>query len=74
MAKIGLVIFTLFVGLLLGGILQQHVCDINQNENLGTGKPMIELTCKILSIPLELILLVIAITGAIVYYIKTKED
>ncbi|MBU2615921.1 MAG: hypothetical protein KKC19_02350 [Nanoarchaeota archaeon] len=74
MAKIGLVIFVLFVGILLGGILQEYVCDINENEELGTGKPMVQLTCNVLSIPLEIILLIVAITGAIIYYIKTKEE
>ena len=73
MAKMGLVIFVLFVGILLGGILQEHVCHINGSEDLGTGKSMIDLTCKVLLIPLEIILLVIAIAGAVVYYIKTKE-
>lgn len=73
MAKIGLVIFVLFVGILLGGILQEHVCDIAK-QNLGTGKSFMELTCNILSIPLEIILLIIAITGAVIYYIKTKEN
>ncbi|MBT6690517.1 hypothetical protein HN903_02045 [archaeon] len=73
MTKIGLVIFVLFVGILLGGILQEYVCHINETGELGSGKPMVDLTCKILSIPLELILLIFAISGAIIYYIKTKE-
>lgn len=73
MAKIGLVIFVLFVGIIFGGILQEHVCGINETENLESGKPIIELICKILSIPLELILLIVAITGAVIYYIKIKE-
>ena len=74
MAKVVLVIFVLFVGILLGGILQEYVCDINQNEDLGTGKSMISLTCDILSIQLEIILLIVAIIGAVIYYLKTKEE
>jgi hypothetical protein len=74
MAKIGLVIFCLFVGLLLGNILSQYVCDINKTQELGTGKPIINLTCKILSNPIDFILLIVAIGGAVVYYIKTKEE
>lgn len=73
MAKIGLVIFVLFLGILLGGILQEYVCEINQNEDLGTGKPMVESTCKILSNSLEIILLIAAIVGVVIFYIKTKE-
>jgi uncharacterized membrane protein YraQ (UPF0718 family) len=73
MAKIGLVVFVLVVGLLIGGILQEHVCDTYKNEELGTGKSFVGLTCSILSIPLDLLLLFVAIIGAIVFYIKTRE-
>lgn len=72
MIKIGLVIFVLFIGILFGSILQEQVCGITKTEYLGTGKPIAELTCKILSIPIEIILLIIAIVGSVIYYIKTN--
>jgi len=72
MVNWGLIIFALFVGLLLGGILQEYVCDINETEELGTGKPAMDLTCKVLSIPLGIILLIVAIIGAVIYYFKTN--
>jgi predicted membrane channel-forming protein YqfA (hemolysin III family) len=72
MAKIGLVIFVLIVGLALGGIIQEATCDAAK-QDLGTGTSIMGATCKILSIPIDLLLFLVGITGAVIYYIKTKE-
>ncbi len=68
MAKIGLIIFILFVGILLGTIAQQEVCKTAE-QDLGTGKPIMKAMCLILSIPTDLVLLLLLLTGIVIYFI-----
>jgi len=60
--KLGAIIFSTILGMALGSIIQQSVCDA-ANKNLGSGTLVMKASCAILSIPLDWILFALAIIG-----------
>ncbi len=58
MAKGGLIAISIILGLTLGAIVQEQVCS-TAKQDLGTGTPVMKAACAILSIPTDIILLVI---------------
>ena len=66
MVKWGLIIISIILGIALGAILQEQVCSTAE-QDLGTGTSIIKATCVILSIPTDIILLVILLAGLIGY-------
>lgn len=66
MAKWGLIIISIILGITLGAILQEQVCSTAEKD-LGTGTSIMKATCIIMSIPTDIILLVIILAGLIGY-------
>ena len=57
-------ILCIIVTIALGGILKSEVCDVSE-QDLGTGTPIMKATCIILSIPIDLIILILALIGIV---------
>jgi len=68
MANYILIIFTLIISFLLGSIASQEVCKVSQ-QDLGTGTPIMKVLCIILSIPYDLMAILLVLTGIISYLI-----
>jgi len=69
MVKWGMIIFCAIVAIALGGILQAEVCDISQ-QDLGIGAPPMKILCGVLSIPIDWIILILAIIGITTYFLN----
>jgi len=66
--KWGLIILSTIIGILLGGILEDNVCEVAK-QDLGSATSLMKVTCAILSIPIDWIILIVAISGLIGYLI-----
>ncbi|MEK6915139.1 MAG: hypothetical protein AABW89_01200 [Nanoarchaeota archaeon] len=64
-----LIIFIAIIGLALGLILKEEVCKV-VNQELGTAKLVIKLTCTILSLPLDWIIFIVALLGLTIYLVR----
>jgi len=68
MAKWFLIIVALIIGIILGSVIEEHVCGVAK-QNLGTATAIVRATCTILSIPTEIIVLIMILLGVIGYFI-----
>jgi len=66
--KIGGILIGILLGFSLGSITQNHVCNIAKQE-MGTGTSFMKLTCTILTLPIDLILIIFFLVGLIGYLI-----
>ncbi|MEK6862306.1 MAG: hypothetical protein AABY07_10175 [Nanoarchaeota archaeon] len=63
-----LIIISTLIGILLGGILEDHVCEVAK-QDLGSATSLMKATCVILSIPIDWIILIVAVLGLMGYLI-----
>jgi hypothetical protein len=66
MAKVkwGAIILSAIFGISLGGIIQESVCNAAQKD-LGSGTLVMKASCAILSVPIDWIVLLLALVGLI---------
>ncbi|MEK6841481.1 MAG: hypothetical protein AABX45_02710 [Nanoarchaeota archaeon] len=60
MIKWDLIILATILGIVLGSIIEGEVCKVSE-QNLGTATGIVKLTCFILSIPIEIIILILTL-------------
>ena len=75
MAKInwGAIIFSAIIGISLGAIIQESVCNAAQKD-LGSGSGIMKALCAILSIPIDWIVLFLALIGLIYFIWKYYSE
>ncbi len=63
-----LIILSIIIGIPLGSILEDNVCEVIK-QDLGSATFIMKATCVILSIPIDWIILIIAMLGLLGYLI-----